>query len=225
MCATHSRTQWPLPPLGRYYSGQWPQPRSQPQAFHGSSVSPDHYQQGASSETGKTKGIYLGATAFLLALSFLSQPSALDETCDPEATLCCPQMEGSGRRVGVITKPPTYLAVLWVQVVALVSGTSVLQIPHKQLLYGKSLPGPHLLICHEFDGRLGGNFDDIDAIAPPERLGSPFPNHLCKSADDAHIVAAGGMDLTGRRSQRNSVGLRAATVPLGRNTRKAPPYE
>lgn len=101
--------------------------------------------------------------------------SALDETRDSEATLCCPQKEVVGK---LESSSPT---------------------PGLQLLSGNPLPGSHLLICHEFDGRLRGNFEDVDAIAPPERLGPPFSNHLCESTYDAHIVAAGGMDLRGEQ--------------------------
>lgn len=58
----------------------------------------------------------------------------------------------------------------------------------------------YLFIGHELDGGLGCDFDDIDAVASPQRPRSTLSDHLGESSSDAaHGVAPGAMNL--RRSQ------------------------
>lgn len=58
----------------------------------------------------------------------------------------------------------------------------------------------YLFIGHELDGGLGCDFDDIDAVASPQRPQSTLSDHLGESSSDAaHGVAPGAMDL--QRSQ------------------------
>ena len=42
-----------------------------------------------------------------------------------------------------------------------------------------------LLVGGELEGRLGGNFEDIDAVAPPETLHAPLFEHVGKTVAEA----------------------------------------
>ena len=90
-----------------------------------------------------------------------------------------PVEQASGGSAGVRPRPlhpPPGLAVPQVQGLAPGSRGSAGQGPCPRGHSGCSCrgatvpgePGPHLLVGHEFDGRLGGDFEDVDAVAPPE---------------------------------------------------------
>lgn len=55
--------------------------------------------------------------------------------------------------------------------------------------------GLYLLVGHELEGRFGGNLDDVDAVSSPERPYATLFDHLGQTAHDAHVSAAGPVDL------------------------------
>lgn len=53
----------------------------------------------------------------------------------------------------------------------------------------------HLFVGHELNGRFRCNLQHVDAIPPPQWPWSTLSDHLGKTANNAHVVAAGGMNL------------------------------
>lgn len=66
--------------------------------------------------------------------------------------------------------------------------------------------GAYLFIGHEFNSRLGGNFDDIDAVASPQWPHTAFSDHLDKASSDTHAVALGSVNL-GRPESKQTMGM------------------
>lgn len=58
----------------------------------------------------------------------------------------------------------------------------------------------YLLVCHEFNCRLGCNFNDIDSISSPQGPHSPLSDHLHKPSCDLHAVTLRGMNLRRTKS-------------------------
>lgn len=61
----------------------------------------------------------------------------------------------------------------------------------------------YLLIRHELEGRLGGDFDDVDAVASPQRPHTALFDHLHHPGHDAHVVGSGSINL--RRKKKKSL--------------------
>lgn len=78
-------------------------------------------------------------------------------------------------------------------------------------LCSHSCQWPHLLIGHELDGRLGCNLEHVDAVPPPQWPWATLADHLSEAADDAHVVAAGGVNL-GERDKPGLVPVPITTV-------------
>lgn len=57
----------------------------------------------------------------------------------------------------------------------------------------------YLLICHELEGRLRGNFDDVHTVAAPQRPHSTLFDHLHHPSHDAHVVGSGSINLTRKK--------------------------
>lgn len=55
--------------------------------------------------------------------------------------------------------------------------------------------GRHLLVGHEFDGRLGGDLQHVDAVPSPQGRGAALFQHLLEAADQADLVALGRVHL------------------------------
>lgn len=53
----------------------------------------------------------------------------------------------------------------------------------------------YLLVRHELEGRLRGDFDDVDAVASPQRPHAALFDHLRQPAHDAHVVGSGSINL------------------------------
>lgn len=53
----------------------------------------------------------------------------------------------------------------------------------------------YLFISHKLYCRLGGNFEDVDTVASPQRPCTAFSDHLSKATSDTHTVALGGVNL------------------------------
>lgn len=55
--------------------------------------------------------------------------------------------------------------------------------------------GTHLLVGHELDGRLGGDLQHVDTVPSPQGRGAALLQHLLEAADQADLVALGGVHL------------------------------
>lgn len=55
--------------------------------------------------------------------------------------------------------------------------------------------GRHLLVGHEFDGRLRGDLQHVDAVPSPQGRGAALFQHLLEAADQADLVALGRVHL------------------------------
>lgn len=53
----------------------------------------------------------------------------------------------------------------------------------------------YLLIRHELEGSLRGNFDDVHTIASPQWPHTTFFDHLHQTTHDAHVVSSGSINL------------------------------
>lgn len=60
---------------------------------------------------------------------------------------------------------------------------------------GRARVTPYLLVRHELQRRLGGNFDDVHPVAAPQRSGAALFDHLHEAAHDAHVVCSGAVNL------------------------------
>lgn len=60
----------------------------------------------------------------------------------------------------------------------------------------------YLLIGHELERRLGGNFEDVDAVSSPQRPHAALFDHLHQAAHDAHVVGAGSIHLMWKKVRR-----------------------
>lgn len=59
----------------------------------------------------------------------------------------------------------------------------------------------YLLIGHELEGRLWGDFDDVDAVASPQRPCTALLDHLHQPAHDAHVVSSGPINLKTNKTE------------------------
>lgn len=67
--------------------------------------------------------------------------------------------------------------------------------PFKQPMGGASQRCRHLLVGHELDGRLGGDFQHVDPVPSPQGRGAALLQHLLEAADQADLVALGRVHL------------------------------
>lgn len=53
----------------------------------------------------------------------------------------------------------------------------------------------YLLVCHELDGSLWGNFQYVDTVPPPQGCDAALFNHLLEPADQADRVGFRSVNL------------------------------
>jgi hypothetical protein len=57
------------------------------------------------------------------------------------------------------------------------------------------MTGSYLFVGHEFDGRLGCNLENVDAIAAPHRSDAALLQHVLEAAADGDVVVLGAIHL------------------------------